>query len=275
MIPGASRLAGISESLLAATGAPDLGQATVLDETANRPWPLPDGPWLMAQTWRDLLFVHWPVAPETLRAVLPEAVPVDTYDGQAWIGVTPFAVSGLRLRGLPPLPGMSRFPELNVRTYSTVDGKPGIYFLSLDAGSQLAVLAARRAYRLPYFRAAMRIDRDDNTFGYASRRTSPDGEVAEFEATYQPTGEARKALSGSLEYFLTERYCLYTLRDDGALLRADIQHPPWPLQPATATILRNSMTRPWRIPLPDAKPLLHFSGLQHVVIWPLQPVAPR
>jgi uncharacterized protein YqjF (DUF2071 family) len=255
------------------SGGADLTQATVIAETTHRPWPLPQEPWLMAQTWRDLLFAHWAVAPDLLRARLPKRLALDTFEDRAWIGITPFEVSGLRPRGLPPLPGISRFAELNVRTYVRAGGKPGIYFLSLDAASPLAVLAARRAYRLPYFRAEMRIHRDANAVHYSSRRTASDGEPAQLEAEYRPTGAVRTPDPGSLEYFLTERYCLYTTDEAGGLLRGEIQHPPWPVQPASARLMKNSMTRPWGIDLPAADPVLHFSRLQQVLIWPLRPVA--
>jgi uncharacterized protein YqjF (DUF2071 family) len=169
------------------------------------------------------------------------------------------------------VPGVSRFPELNVRTYVVLDGKPGIFFLSLDAASTLAVFAARRAYRLPYFRARMTIERRDGQIRYESERRSPDGEPAAFAAQYGPRGAVTRAAKGSLEYFLTERYCLYTVDETGRPLRADIQHPPWPLQPAGAAVATNTMTRPWRIDLPAEPPLLHYAGLQQVVIWPLRP----
>ena len=115
----------------------------------HRPWPMPGRSWVMAQTWTDLLFAHWSVAPATLERAVPTQLPLDTFDGRAWIGITPFAVRNTRLRPTLPVPFVSAFPELNVRTYVTVGGKPGIFFFSLDADSMLAVAAARRAYRLP------------------------------------------------------------------------------------------------------------------------------
>ena len=125
-------------------------QAAVTVETAHRPWPLPERPWAMAQTWADLLFVHWPVDPEQLRPQVPDGLELDLQEGQAWLGVTPFRLEGLRLRGTVPLPYLSSFLEINVRTYVTRDGRPGIWFLSLDATSLAAVAVARHAYRLPY-----------------------------------------------------------------------------------------------------------------------------
>jgi uncharacterized protein YqjF (DUF2071 family) len=227
----------------------------------------------MAQTWRDLLFAHWPVPAEVIQQVLPRALPVDTFDGSAWIGVTPFEVSGLRPRGGLPIPSASRFPELNVRTYTTLEGKPGIFFLSLDATSRLAVFAARRAYQLPYFHARMAIRRRPPSIHYDSDRIDRDGNGARFHAEYRPIGEAFGAEPGTLEYFLAERYCLYTVDEQERPLRAEIQHPPWPLQLAEAAIGTNTMTLPWGIALPEQQPLVHFSRLQNVVIWPLRPAA--
>jgi uncharacterized protein len=200
-------------------------QRNTLAEAAHRPWPLPQAPWLMAQTWEDLLFAHWRVSAAELRRVVPSQLPIDTFDGTAWLGVTPFLVRGLRLRLTPPIPFLSRFPELNVRTYVTVGGKPGIYFLSLDAARWLAVIGARRTFRLPYFHARMPLRRRGGAVSYASRRTSSDGEPAGLQAHYRPYGEVFVAEPGSLEYFLTERYCLYTLDDRLLVHRAEIHHP--------------------------------------------------
>lgn len=264
--------AGVTESLVGSlAGSSDaVAQARVLAESGHRPWPLPSRPWLMGQTWRDLLFAHWPVPVEVLRPVIPGAIPIDTFDGSAWIGITPFEVTGFRLRGTLPPPLLSRFPETNVRTYATVDGKPGIFFLSLDADSRAAVAAARRAYRLPYFRAAMRIDRGA-AIDYSSERRSSDGDPASLRLRYRPRGPIEPAAPGTLEHFLVERYCLYTLDDRRNLLRADIHHPPWPLQPAEARISLNTMTAPYRIELPEQAPLVHLARRQDVVIWSLAP----
>src|SRR5215211_1409029 len=135
-------------------------QGASLSQTDHRPSPLPRGPWVMGQTWLDLLFAHWPIAPAVLRPAVSSAVPTDTFDGSAWIGITPFEVVGARPRGLPPLPWLSHFPELNVRTYVTVHGRPGIWFLSLDAARALVVHGARATYRLPYHHARMSVTRD-------------------------------------------------------------------------------------------------------------------
>jgi uncharacterized protein len=245
-------------------------QRAGLRHTAHRPWPLPERRWLMGQTWTQLLFMHWPLAPEQLRPAVPAELPIDTFGGSAWIGITPFEVVGLRLRATPPLPWLSRFPELNVRTYTTVDDRPGIWFLSLDAARAVAVVAARRAYRLPYFRARMEIARAGGRIAYRSESASAERPRAALDAEYAPTAGAFTARPGTLEHFLCERYCLYALDDARRVHRADIHHPPWPLQPAEATIRENTMTAPYAIELPAERPLLHYAERQDVVIWPLE-----
>jgi uncharacterized protein len=242
-------------------------QARGLRETRHRPWPVPACPWLQGQTWLDLLFAHWSFPVEALRPAVPSELPIDSFEGRTWIGITPFEVSGLRLRGTPPLPHISRFPEINVRTYTTLDEKPGIYFLSLDAGSPLAVAGARRLFRLPYFRARMSIERAGGEVVYRSRRATPE---ASLHVRYRADGPILQARPGTLEHFLTERYCLYTLDESRRIHRADIHHPPWPLQRAAAHLQLNTMTAPYGLVLPAEQPLLHFSARQDVVVWPLE-----
>jgi uncharacterized protein len=245
------------------------GQRGALSRCEHRPWPLPERPWLMGQTWYDLLFAHWPVAPEALRAHVPAPLELDVREGLAWIGVTPFVIGGLRIRGMPPLPRVSHFPELNVRTYATYAGRPGIYFLSLDAARMSAVLAARAAYKLPYFHAEMAARRaGDRRIDYRSRRKNCDGSV-EFAASYGPAGPRLDVREGSLERWLAERYCLYVVAERGRPLRGDIHHPPWPLQAADAEITRNTMAMPLDVAL-DADPLLHYSARQDTLIWSLE-----
>jgi uncharacterized protein len=246
-------------------------QRASLARTAHRPFPLPGGSWIMGQSWLDLLFAHWRVLEATLRTVVPAAIPIDTFDGSAWIAITPFEVAAAHPRALPPFPWLSRFPELNVRTYATIDGRPGIWFFSLDAGRAAAATGARLTYRLPYRRARMAIRRSGGQIHYRSQaRTAP----AALRATYEPAGPPARSAAGTLEYFLTERYCLYTLDPTGQVRRADIHHPPWPLQPAHAELAENTMTAPLGIALPDQTPLLHYSARQDVLIWPLLPQMP-
>jgi uncharacterized protein YqjF (DUF2071 family) len=235
-------------------------QAAVTEVTAHRPWPLPEGTWVNAQSWVDLAFLHWQVDEAELRRLVPDSVELDTFDGAAWLGVTPFLLQAFRLRGIPPIPGVSTFPELNVRTYVTHDDKPGIWFFTLDAASRLAVEGAKRLYRLPYHHADMRYDRVADHVTYESERPG-----AAFSARYRGKGQLFEATPGSLEYFLTERYCLYT-EDGGRLYRAEIHHPPWDLQHGEASIVTNTMAP---LALQDEQPHVLFSPRQDVVVWPL------
>jgi uncharacterized protein YqjF (DUF2071 family) len=240
-------------------------QAATLSVVDHRPWPLPERPWLQGQTWEDLCFLHRRVAADGLRRLVPEPLEIDTFDGDAWLGVTPFRLTHLRLHGLPSVPVLSSFVELNVRTYVTHDDRPGIWFFSLDASSRLAVEAAKQVYRLPYHHARMTCARVGDRVSYASSR---DGGAFAFDAAYGPVGEVSPAAPGSLEHFLAERYCLYTL-DRGELMRADIHHPPWPLQPGEAEIELDTMA-PRGLDLPDEAPLVHYSAQQDVVVWGLE-----
>jgi uncharacterized protein len=244
-------------------------QRAGLAETAHRPWPLPARPWLMGQTWYSLLFAHWAVRPEALRPLIPQPLELDLRDGQAWLGVTPFVVGGLRVRGTPPLPWLSRFPELNVRTYVDYRGYPGIYFFSLDAARLAAVAAARRVYRLPYFHAEMSARYQGGMVHYESERVDSGGPPAQLQARYGPMGPRLPVDDGSLERWLAERYRLYVVDERGRALRADIHHPPWPLQPAGATIELNTMARSLGLEL-VSDPLLHYSARQDTLIWPLE-----
>jgi uncharacterized protein len=260
----------------AARKAVDLLVSPVMHERAarlkdHRPWPRPAGSWLMAQTWVDLLFAHWSVSPEAVRAAVPSPLTLDTFDGRAWIGVTPFEVRNLRLRPMLPVPLLSSFPEINVRTYVTFGGKPGIFFFSLDADSTAAVAAARRGYRLPYYGARMSIARSGAAIDYESaRRSEEHAAPAAFRARYRGIGAASPPAPGTLEHWLTERYCLYTFDDAQQVLRGQIHHPPWPLQAAEAEIALNTMAGQIGIDLTH-DPLLHYAHRQDVVFWTLEP----
>lgn len=244
----------------------------ILDEIAHRPWPLPAGRWIMQQKWHDLLFAHWPVSVELLRPQVPAGLEIDTFNGQAWLAVVPFRMSGVRLRGTPTIPWLSAFPELNVRTYVTCREKPGVWFFSLDAGNPIAVGIARRWFRLPYFRARMSCIERDGWIEYASRRTHAGATAAELRGRYRPVDTSSHPLPGTLEHFFTERYCLYALDGQGRLLRGEIHHRPWPLQRAEAEWESNSMEEQLGIKL-DSQSLLHFARRQDVLVWPPRRIA--
>jgi uncharacterized protein len=238
----------------------------IVNVVAHRPWKMPERPWVMTQTWHDLLFAHWPVDRTELRAKIPVEFDLDLFDGKAWVGIVPFHMTNVAPRGIPSLPWVSEFAELNVRTYVSMADRPGVYFFSLDAGSALAVEAARILLNLPYYSASMTVTRDGNAIHYHSHRE--DGErTAEFSATYEPTGDAFEPSRGSLEYFLTERYCLYNRDHRSIPYRLEIHHPPWTLQPARAQVVRNALADANGLALPGVPPLLHFAKRQDMVAW--------
>lgn len=226
----------------------------------------------MAMSWHDLAFLHWPVDPAVLRPLIPQALEIDTFDGQAWIGIVPFHMTGVRPRLLPNLPGLSRFAELNVRTYVTADGMPGVWFHSLDAANAIAVWVARRTFYLPYFRARIAHAQRGGWFHYESTRTHRSAGDARFVVRYRPTGGVYHSEPGTLDRWLTARYCLYCADRHGRPWRGEIDHPPWPLRRAEAEVETNTMTVPLGITLPDQPPLVHFSRRIDAVAWTLEAV---
>ena len=231
-----------------------------------RPYPAPTTPFVMHQTWHELLFMHWRVPYDALRHVVPTALPLDTFDGDAWIAVVPFEMRDVRPRFLPAVPRLSFFPELNVRTYVTFDKRPGVYFFSLDASNPIAVEIARALFHLPYQNATMECVVDGETVHYASTRTDSRGAPAFFRARYRPTSAAFIPEKNTLEYFLTARYCLYTTDSHGNVLRAEIDHPPWELQHAECEIETNTMTEQIGLKL-QGTPHLLFAKKIEMVAW--------
>jgi len=247
--------------------------AARLEQVAHRPWPLPAGTWVIAQSWHDLLFAHWPVPEAVLRPHVPAALAIDTFEGQSWLGVVPFRMSGVRLRWTPTIPWLSAFPELNVRTYVAADGKPGVWFFSLDAANPIAVALARAWFHLPYFRARMSCEERNGWIDYRSGRAHRGAPCGVFYGRYRPVGTIFYPQRGSLEHFLTERYCLYAADGTGQVLRGEIHHAPWPLQTAEAELTSNTMPEAASLFLPTEKPLLHFAKRQDVVVWRPQRLA--
>lgn len=246
-----------------------MNPSAILGASEHRAWPLPTGPWIMTQVWHELLFAHWPAAFQMLRPLIPSVLPLDTFEGECWVGIVPFHMTQVRPRGFPSIPKVSQFPELNVRTYVTVNDRPGVYFFSLDAGNPLAVALARALFHLPYYNADMSSQRIGDTIQYRSRRTHHGIAPAEFVASYRPIAPVSYAERRSLEFWLTERYYLYTTYH-GSIYRGDIHHRLWPLQAAELTQTCNTMAQAHNIVLPDIPPLLHYSQRQEVLVWPLQ-----
>lgn len=220
----------------------------------------------MTQTWHNLLFLHAPIEPESLRPFLPPAVDLDTFDGQAWLGVVAFRLSKIRLRGLPEVGLVSHFNEVNLRTYVTRGGIPGVLFLSMDADNLLAITLARPLFGLPYTPADMTFARTPRGLLFSSDRTSGPGTGAQFEAEYHPRGPVYTSCCGTLEHWLTERYCYYS-DTRGHTYRCDIFHRPWPLQRAHATVARDTLAESLGLRTEPVEPILHYAHKLTALIW--------
>jgi hypothetical protein len=227
----------------------------------------PNFPWAMRMRWRDLLFAHWAVDPAILRKLLPAGLELDLFDGRAYAGAVPFRMEGVTPRRMPAVPGLHAFPELNLRTYVHAGGKPGVWFFSLDAGQKLAVRIARRLFHLPYFDAAFQIDASGDTVTYSAIRTHRRAFPATFAAKYWPDGPVYLSTPGTLDSWLTERYCLYAADSEGNLYRGDIDHQPWPLQRAQAEISANTLGDWLGIEMPGPPDTLHFAQSLDVHAW--------
>ncbi len=222
----------------------------------------------MAMTWEDLLFAHWRVPVDLLRALLPKGLELDLYRGEAWLSVVPFRMSHVHGRFLPSLPGLSGFPETNVRTYVTRKGAmPGVYFFSLDAANFVAVRAARRFFHLPYFDAEMSVRGEEDGFRYSTRRTHAGAAAGELSVSYAPVGPIYRSTQGTVEDWLTARYCLYAADAEGGIHRCDIHHQPWRLQAARADIRVNTLGEWLGFPLDGETPLLQFAKKTVVAAW--------
>ena len=245
----------------------------ILSRTGHRPYPVPSGSWALFMSWHDLLFMHWPIPEEALRSLIPPALHLDTFDGSAWLGITPFRMSGTRPRSLPSVPPLSNFPELNVRTYVTAKDKPGIWFFSLDARNPIAVRLARATFSLPYFDAEMSCHLVGDEVRYRSVRKHRGAREARFAGRYRPVGGPFNSRPGTLEHFLTERYCLYSASRGGNVYRGDIHHHPWPLRRAELEMESLAMTEQIGVKLPEMEPLLHFSKRLDTLAWPPRRIA--
>jgi uncharacterized protein YqjF (DUF2071 family) len=221
----------------------------------------------MGQRWHDLLFAHWRFDPAAIQTLLPPGLEVDTFDGSAWLGIVPFAMTDVRARGIPGFGRVSNFLELNVRTYVRAGDIDGVFFFSLDASSRPAVSAARRWFHLPYFRARMELQHRADWINYQSLRTHRGEESAHIALSYRPLGAAEEAAPGSLEYWLVERYRLLTGRPDGTIVRGEVHHGPWQLQPAEVALHTNTMVDWLGLAIDSPPDHVRFARFQDVYLW--------
>ena len=244
-----------------------LGLPPGMEQVSHRSCPIPKTHWILSMRWHDLLFLHWPVRPQLIRCLIPSALELDTFDDWAWIGVVAFHMTGVRPRYLPL---SFAFPEINVRTYVKSVGRSGVWFFSLDAMNWMAVRVAR-LLGLPYHDAQMTVDLREDGVHYKSVRLH-NGASVEFDASYKPTSPVYHTVPGTLDHWLTERYCLYGARKPEQVVYGNIHHLPWPLQRAEARVRVNTMTQPIGIELAGSKPISHFAQYQEVVAWPIVPI---
>jgi len=250
---------------------------------------------VMTQNWGKLLFMHWPVDEDVLRPLVPSQLSIDKFEGLAWIGVVPFTMWGIRASFLPPIPGTRAFHELNVRTYVHYRGVPGVWFFSLDAANSLAVWGARTFYHLPYFNSTMSLNQEGNTIHYSSKRKNKRSYAqffaseskgfsvdlnserfqnlprAELEMSWTLAEPIPQSKPGSIEFFLTERYCLYAYNRD-RLYQSRIFHEPWKLRIASSESRRSTMIESLGVCPPKAEPLLQYAESISVDIWSLKRV---
>lgn len=244
-----------------------------------RPRPLPAGRWTASLRWNDLLFAHWPVPVAQMAALLPEGLDVDTHQGKAWLGVVPFWLERIKLRGLPAVPGIRRFPDLNVRTYvrDRYTGTRGVYSFSLDCSNVFAAIWGRFCFDLPYYWSEMRMEqRTEREYAFYSRRHLTTRPV-QFKARYRglgPSDRTTQMRAGSFEYFMTERSCLFGVNRHGQATRTHLHYIPWPLEEAEAEIERNDLALAIGVQLPDVAPVLHYSRRLAVYLWPKELVRP-
>ena len=243
--------------------------------TSQRPRPLPTGRWTITQRWNDLLFAHWRVPAAAVSPFLPDGLQPDLFQGSAWVGIVPMWMDRFNFRGIPSIPGARSFPELHLRTYVHDQRMniPGIYNLSVDIGSLLATTAVRFIFRQPCNWAEMRLNqRTEREFSFHCRRRFVTEPVI-FNARYRGLGPTRRLAeirSGSLEYFFTERYCLFIRNHAGQAVRANIHTVASPLEDAEAEIGRNDLMSALGLEVPEQEPVLHYSRRLALYIWPAE-----
>jgi uncharacterized protein YqjF (DUF2071 family) len=239
----------------------------VLNETTHRPFSLPEKKWIMRQSWRNLLFTHWPISPEVLRPYIPSQLQIDTFNDRAWIGVVVFVMEGIYHRYLPTISLTPTFSEINVRTYVRYNGKPGIYFLSLDVNDLASYTIAKRWYHLPYSLASISYQQEGPTFHVKSIRKAKTNIPIEFKGSYSPNQDVFYAKKETLEHWFIERYCLYSNDNRGNMYCGDIHHRPWPLQTVNTKISMNTLFSMFSFNVSEENSLSSYSRGVDTLIW--------
>jgi uncharacterized protein len=259
----------MSETPPSAPAADERQPAPVLDVSlaGTATTPPPPGAWRWSQVWQDVFFAHWQVSKQVLRRHVPAGLELDLTAGTAWVSAVAFRMCRARPRFLPAVGLVSDFFELNLRTYVQFAGRPGIYFLSMDAGKTLSVIVSRLLSPLPYQKARMAFESREGNYRFESVRPRRDGRPIAFSAAWSPGPELRPAPASSLDAWLTERYCLYAVAGRGRLVRALVDHQPWRLQRPRASIAVNSLGEPFGLELSRPPDAVHFSPGLEAKAW--------
>ena len=248
---------------------------SLLYSVEHRPWLPPNSQWLISQSWNDLLFAHFAIDPPALRRLVPDALTLDLYDGVAWLTISPCCTSHMRPSGIPPVPGLSFFPQVNLRTYVTLQGKPGILYFSVDAANLSVVWFARTFFRMQFWHSAIQVSgatiqarasQDRSIYFRSSRLNGRATHPSELDVVYAPEGNSWRARRGSLDEFLTERYCVYSW-NRRTYYRTEVHHQPWLLQRASVEIRTNSIADSLGLTLPATPDLCHFSRSLKMLAW--------
>ncbi len=231
----------------------------------HRPWPPPRRPWMLQQTWTNVLSMHWPVAPSALKRFVPSALELQEHDDTGWLSVIALQIEAMRFRALPSLPGLSTFPQLNLRTYVQCEGKPGVWFLRVDADNPLAAWGARELLHLPYVFSSIMAEESDGAHCFTATRKEDD---TAFRARYRPRSESYESPPGSLAHVLMERYCQYSLGSKGQLLRTELHHQTWPLHDVDVDVEQNTLFASHALDAPAASPSVAlYTRRLEAVIW--------
>lgn len=236
-----------------------------LKELEHRPWEMPKNPWIWRQSWKELSFLHFPVAVEELKKRVPQALEIDSFEGTAWVSLVPFFMEDVMMRNLPSIYPFKKFPELNARTYVKYGGKTGVYFFSLDASSLNFVLGGRIAFNLPYYLAKMKIEKKkQGHYHYQSQRRFANKQQFDVEIQYDDASFS--AEKGSFEHWVAERYCLFTANQKKVSC-VEVHHAPWQLHHASCKIHANDLLKTLGIQPLQQEPICHFSPGVDVIAW--------
>lgn len=244
----------------------------LINDIIHRPFPLPSKNWIMRQKWRNVLFLHWPIPVEKLRPHIPSSLQIDTFNGSAWLGIILFVLEGIFPFEIPSISLTPKFPEINVRTYVKYDGKPGIYFLSIDVMNWASLKIAKNWYHLPYHSSQIFFQKEEQKFHCHSIRKGNENTPISFKGKYAPVSEVYFPKEGTLDHWLIERYCLYSSNNGINIYCGDIHHRPWPLQKAKIELVKNTLFTPFHFDLFEEKPIAHFSIGVDSLIWNIKKI---